>query len=161
MANELTLRGVSAQLKSVNCRKENHGDDKVPAVDLKLEMELDADQVAQLWGGLPLQLWHENNERTPLLPPGNEIALGETVFEEHRVEIGNEGVDDDWVLLGSAKISKARIVIVGGGIAKVTLRVQSDVGGDQTSELHERLGEWLAFTCHPRQQDMVGKAAAA
>ena len=73
--SELKLREVF-QLKNINLRPENHGDEKVLAVDLKVMGWVNADKIVPLFGLMKDEFDIESFKKPIIIFPSWKITTG-------------------------------------------------------------------------------------
>lgn len=144
---ELSIRKAEAELKNVNLRTENNGDERVLAVDLKLVANVSAKDVAPLFSDSPEQLDTMFDKGGNVLNP---------LFEQYyRVPIENiELVIDDLKPFRGGRVKKGmRMVPRNGRRFELKLTVQlSDV--PDIRPLAKRLNEEVKITIIERQQSL-------
>jgi len=150
---EITIKKAKAQLKNVNLRTENNGDEKVLAVDLKIEADIAAKDAAPLFSDAPDLLdavWDEG---------GNALS---SCFEYlYRVPIENiELCIDDLKPFKGGKVKKnMKLLPRDGKRFTVILSAQlSDV--TDVRPLAKRLHEEVVITIIERQQTLGLSAVA-
>lgn len=147
MKLEITINNAEAELKNVNLRTENNGDERVLAVDLKVLASIPAKDVAPLFSDAPDLLDTLYDEG------GNVLA---TCFEHiYRVPIENiELAIDDLKPFVGGKVKKGmKLIPRNGKRFEVMLTAQlSDVG--DVRPLAKRLHEEVKITIIERQQSL-------
>ncbi len=144
---EITINNAHAELKNVNLRTENNGDERILAVDLKVEALIPAKDVAPLFADSPDLL-------DTLYDEGGSVLA--TCFEHiYRVPIENiEFSIDDLKPFVGGKVKKGmKLIPRNGKQFAVTLTVQlSDVS--DVRPLAKRLHEEVQITIIERQQSL-------
>jgi hypothetical protein len=151
---ELTINKAVAQLKNVNLRTENNGDERVLACDLKIVADVDADDVRPLFLDTPDfldTLWDEKNQVL-----NHEIEL--------RLRLPIENVElqlDDLVAHKGGKVKKGTLLVPRNGkrfTMTATLQL-SDIA--DVRPLAKRLHEEVKVTIIERQQVLPVSSVAA
>lgn len=144
------LTGQRVRITSTNSRKETHGDDKVPAIDVGLEWHASNDALAMFDGRLKAALYQRAKAPPPDAPQGElELPvsdmpclrfpdLGPIKFnreiEGARLTIRSELFEP--IVLADCKVNKFSFECVEGGTTIVRFRVQQQrVGRDESGAL--------------------------
>lgn len=153
MKLEIKIKKANAELKNVNLRTENNGDERVLAVDLKVIANLAAKDCAPLFADSPDlldTLWDEG---------GNVLA---SCFEyTYRVPIENIElqIDDLKPFVGGKVKKNMKLIPRDGKRFQATLTAQlSDVG--DVRPLAKRLHEEVSINIIERQQTLDLSEAA-
>ena len=136
----LELDKATATLESVNLRMEKHGDEKIPAADLKLSVAQPADVLANFSPTLKNFLFH--TEGTLDLAGGMELRdshLGYPLTRDEEmtgatVQIGY-GVGEP-MTFQDAKVNGFRLTPHNGGTVVVGFRVQCRPTPEQVAKLY-------------------------
>ena len=158
---DLTLLN-NATLKGINNRVEYHGEDKVTAVDLSIEInDLEAgelDQLALDGNHYSTALWHEGSPRFPLL---NGMSISAKI-ENHSARVSIESADQlpvkdrGTVAITPAVIKKIKFMPKHHGLADVTLQVQGHVAGHELAKMVDQyLAERIQLSIEPIQQSLL------
>lgn len=150
---ELKIRKAHAELKNVNLRTENNGDERVLACDIKLKLDATAKEIAPLFADVPALL-------DTLYDEGGNVLSPEFQFV-YRVPIENITLAIDkmkeWK---GGKVKKNAILLPRNGRRmEVTLTIQFSGVGDirpMASRLH---GE-ISVTIIEQQESLALKDAA-
>lgn len=151
---EVEIKKAEAELKNVNLRTENNGDERVLAVDLKIIASIDAKAAAPLFADTPLLLDSLYDEG------GNVLA---SCFEFiYRVPIENVeiAIDDLKPFVGCKVKKNMKFIPRNGKRFEVTLTAQMTEVGD-IRPLAKRLHEEVRITISERQQTLPGLSEAA
>ena len=150
---EITINKAQAELKNVNLRTENNGDERVLAVDLKIVANISAEDVVPLFADSP-------NMLDSLYDDGGNVLA--TCFEYiYRVPIENVEIQvDDLKPFVGGKIKKGiKLIPTDGERFSVTMTAQlSDV--TDIRPLAKRLNENVHVTVIERQQSLDLEEAA-
>lgn len=121
---ELKIKKAHAELKNVNLRTENNGDDRVLACDLKLQLDATAKELAPLFADVP-------NLLDAIYDQGGDVLCPEFQLV-YRVPIENVEVTLDKLKpMKGGKIKKNAILLPRNGKRmQVTLTVQFSGVGD-------------------------------
>lgn len=144
---DLKIRKADAELKNVNLRTENNGDERVLAVDLKLVAFISAKEAAPLFEDAPAQLDSMFDKGGNVLNPLFEL--------KYRVPIENvDLVIDDLKTFKGGRVKKGMTMVPRNGKRfEIKLTVQlSDV--PDIRPLAKRLNEEVRLTIVERQQKL-------
>lgn len=148
------LERARATVKSVNLRAEKHGDDEVPAVDIKLALDRPSTDLAMFGPRLRTALFWRDPEQhpedlldgiDPMLELPNLVApelrgpfalSAEYVGAEVEIDYGLGGPSN--IVLETAKVNRLRVEPREGGSVELTLRVQA-------SRIDEKIAGRLAM----------------
>ena len=151
---ELKIEKAEAELKNVNLRTENNGEERVLAVDLKVHASVAAKHVAPLFADTPDFL------DTLFDKAGN--SLNPVVELTYRVPVENVEVKlDDLAAFKGGRLKKnMKLIPRNGERFDVTLTLQlSDV--KDVRPLAKRLHEEVKITIIERQHSLPGISKAA
>lgn len=151
---ELEIRKAFAELKNVNLRTENNGDERVLAMDLKIVANVEAKDVAPLFSDTPDLL------DTIYDKAGN--VLNPVVEFKYRVPIENiELTIDDLKPFKGGRVKKNMTLVPRNGRRfEITLTAQlTDVGDIRA--IAKRLHEEVKLSIIERQQSLGLKSVAA
>ena len=151
----LELSKATATLESVNLRTEKHGQDKVPAADLKISAAQSADVLANFSPTLKNFLFH--TEGTLDLAGGFALRdphLGYPLSRDEemtgaKVSIGY-GVGDP-MAFDDAKINTFKLTPMDGGTVVVGFRVQCRPTPEQVAKLYTLQETGIEFTLEPAE----------
>lgn len=145
----LEIEPRHCRFTNLNIRLEKHGDDDVPAVDLKFEdLMLRKDELNRLLGekfahDALFRAAKEGGLIEPLFPMLAPLAL-EDKFEDCTATVAF-GLNDDFTTeLEDVKFRGVRLKPVSGGMTAITLTVQYEL---DDSELMSSLTEFLGREC--------------
>lgn len=156
----LALQRMKATLSDVNPRAEKHGEETKMAADLKLEMNVSNDLLAEFAPTLKWSFYHKAesaqaelvedkthmpNLRYPLIgkvPFALEI-IGATVTVHH----GLGGKSD--LILGECKVNNFSFDMQEGGTVAIGCRVQAHPDAKQMGILCEKIQTPIEFTLEP------------
>ena len=144
---ELGIKKAEAELKNVNLRTENNGDERVLAVDLKLVASVPAKELAPLFEDSPESLDAMFDHGGNVLNPLFELR--------YRVSIENiELVIDDLKAFKGGRVKKGMLMVPRNGRRfELKLTVQlSDI--PDIRPLAKRLNEEVKITIIERQQSL-------
>ncbi|TFG81354.1 MAG: hypothetical protein E4G74_04280 [Erysipelotrichales bacterium] len=144
---ELKISKAQAQVKNVNLRTENNGDERVLAVDVKVVANVSAVEIAPLFQDTPQLL-------ESLFDKGGNI-LNPLVEFVYRVPVENiELTIDDLKPFKGGRVKKnTRMIPRNGSRFEVTMSLQlNDVGDIRT--LVKRLHEEVTISITERQQSL-------
>lgn len=150
---QLTITKADAELKNLNLRTENNGDERVLAVDLKVNANVKAIEVAPLFEDTP-------NMLDTLYDEGGNV-LNPVVQFSYRVPIENiELKIDDLKPFKGGKVKKnMKLIPRNGKRFEITLTVQiTDVL--DVRALAKRLHEEVKISITERQQSLGLSAVA-
>jgi len=133
----LELSSARAKVRSVNLRAEKHGDDGVPAVDIRLELDRPATDLAMFGPRLRAALfWRDPDADGDLLDdpdhmphlrcpemPGPFAVEHQLVGARVVLDYGLGGRSD--IALDAAKVNRIKVTPVEGGSVRMSLRVQA------------------------------------
>jgi hypothetical protein len=148
---ELKIRKADAELKNVNLRTENNGDERVLAVDLKIKANITSKEAAPLFADTPELI------KTLFDKGGNVLN---PVFEfKYRMPIENVEVQLDDKKYKGGKIKKnMKLIPRNGSRFEIMLTAQLTEPGD-VRPLAARLHEEVKITIIERQQSLDLQAA--
>ena len=144
---ELTIKNAQGELKNVNLRTENNGDERVLAVDLKILANISSEDVAPLFSDTP-------DMRATLFDKGGNV-LNPVVEFVYRVPVENIELqlDDLKPYVGGRVKKNMKLIPRNGNRFEVTLTAQiTDIGDVRT--LVKRLHEEVKITIIERQQSL-------
>lgn len=144
---ELNIKNAQGELKNVNLRTENNGDERVLAVDVKINASVAAEDVAPLFADTPDLV-------ATLFDKGGNV-LNPVVEFVYRVPIENiELTVDDLKPFKGGRVKKnAKLIPRNGGRFEVTITLQlTDVGDVRV--LAKRLHEEVKIAIIERQQSL-------
>ena len=144
---ELTIKNAQGELKNVNLRTENNGDERILAVDLKVLANIGTKDVSPLFSDTPEML-------ATLFDKGGNV-LNPVVEFIYRVPIENIelSLDDLKPFKGGRVKKNMKLIPRNGNRFEVTMTIQiTDVGDVRT--LVKRLHEEVKITIIERQQSL-------
>jgi hypothetical protein len=144
---ELKIKKAQGEVKNVNLRTENNGDERVLAVDVKVLANVAAADVVSLFEDTP-------NLLETLFDKGGNI-LNPLIEFIYRVPIENieVGIDELKPFVGGRVKKNMKLIPRNGNRFEVTMTVQlTDVGDVRT--LAKRLHEEVVITITERQQKL-------
>lgn len=144
---ELKIQKAHAELKNVNLRTENNGDERVLACDLKIKADCEAREIAGLFEDAPQFLDALYDETGQVLC--HEVAL------QYRIAIENVAVSiDNLAEWKGGKIKKnAMLIPRNGQRMEVTLTMQfSDV--KDVNKIAKRLHDEISITITEQQETL-------
>jgi hypothetical protein len=144
---ELKIQKAQAELKNVNLRTENNGDERVLAVDLKINANVAASDVAPLFQDTPELL-------NTLYDAGGNV-LNPVVEFIYRVPVENiELTVDELKSFVGGKVKKnMKLIPRNGSRFEITMTVQL-TGVTDVRALASRLHEEVKITITERQQSL-------
>lgn len=138
---------ANAEIKNLNCRVETHGDDLVPAIDVKLLLlGVPVDKISTLCPEIKKRFYN-----------GPQVAVGEVnpLTVGHKVENLKVAIGD--VVLNGADVKKgARIHLLPNHLANVEATVQGEHHGDTAVALLKMLRTEALTTISERQLQVAG-----
>lgn len=144
---ELKIANAQGEMKNVNLRTENNGDERILAVDLKLNASVAANELAPLFQDTPDLV-------ATLFDKGGNV-LNPVVEFVYRVPIENiELTVDDLKPFKGGRVKKnMKLIPRNGSRFEVTMTLQlTDVGDVRT--LAKRLHEEVKISITERQQSL-------
>lgn len=149
--SNLDIAGLEATITSINLRKENHGDERVLACDVKLALDIDKELADTLLGGMRLSDSYWNEAGVPKLH--GVVVKSPVEFDEHKVVfsscIGNHHVA---TMIGN--VNKVMIEPQVGHAAECVMRVQAEVEKEVVANLSEYIKNDLAVAISPMTEAM-------
>ena len=144
---ELNIKNAQAEIKNLNLRTENNGDERILATDIKIVANVSVKEIAPLFVDTPELL-------NTLFDKGGNV-LNPVVEFIYRVPIENIEItiDDLKVFKGGRVKKNMKMVPRNGSRFEITMSVQlTDVGDIRT--LAKRLHEEVKVTIIERQQSL-------
>jgi len=168
---QLELTEVNALLTSVNPRSEMHGEDKVPAGDLKLKVQLSNDCLAMFHPQLKSMLYHfdikqaedddlvekakeQENGYAPHLRFAEIPSIswkGEMVGAKVTIHSGIEKKSD--IVLDPCNVNAVSLEPQNGGTVIVTFRVQTHPDEKQFGKLCGMIGTDIKVSVEPPKSE--------
>lgn len=151
----LELSKANATLEDLNLRTEKHGQDKVPAADLKISAPSDADVLANFSPTLKSFLFHTDGTLDlaggfALRDPHMQLPIGrDEEMTGATVKIGY-GVGDPMVF-DDAKVNGFKLTPMEGGTVVVVFRVQCRPTPEQVAKLYTLQETGIEFTLEPAE----------
>lgn len=167
----LQLTNVQAKLASFNPRAEKHGDENVPAGDLKFELRTHSSVLDAFDKSFRPFLFRKpdlEGEQQPLLEGDTLTALAKpnlkplTIDEKFtgytlRISRGLEA--SDGLHLVDVEVSNFKIEPISGGSVSLTFSATVHPDADEAGELCSLIQEIVDITLEPPQADKQRKAA--
>ncbi len=154
-----SLESQAAKLAHINVREEKHGDDPVPAVDLKITMDVPNTFLSQLHETLRWSLYDRaaNEElidkdhlpvlRYNLLEPLRWTGeMKEAICTFHH----DEGSNRDSVIVG--KVNALELEPLEGGTVRCRFRIQAVVSSHEIGTLSGMLGKDVVISVEPEDK---------
>lgn len=161
-----------AQLKSVTPRTEMHGEEKVVALSLRLELTAPNTILDLLSTKLrhALYMQVEGQEQLPGVEPSTPL-LRFDAFDHHAIKACFEGwtlfvdhgVDeDDPIALGGCKVDAFRLEALQGGTVKLAFRVgTNDISSEEIGVLCGKLGSEISITLRAPEKPVAAIDASS
>lgn len=146
------LSRQNATLANLNVRTELHGEDRVPAADLKLEFGLTADDLA-LFSPTLRASWYDKQSK--LLAPevdGPFDVHGKVVGATVIVHFGVGGKSD--IVLGVCEVDQYKLQPADGGSVLFYCRVKCMPDKKQIGELYELQQLQIEVSIEPAQAEL-------
>lgn len=148
----LSLTKEPAKLTNLNVRVELHGEDVVPAADMKLEIPLTIEDLAQFSPTLRAS-WYDKQAK--LLAPevdGPFDIHGKIVGATVTVHLGLGGKSD--LVLGGCEVDQYKLEPIDGGSVTFYCRVKCRPDKKQIGELYELQQCLLEVSIEPAQAEL-------
>ena len=150
-----SLKKQQVKLIDVNLRAELHGEEPVPAADLKIEMTASNDTLAEFHPTLKWSLYDKNGQDlvdkvnkdsvTKQRYPAMSGFSWDLSLEHQAVKIHVPGSKED-IVFGDCKVDAFRIDPKDGGSVDITFRVQLHPQEKQVGKLHTILKKAVEIT---------------
>ena len=148
------MKKTSSILKSVNPRKENHGEDLVLATDLKLQVVMPGSiltEITDTKAAWDFFCWDKSSEE--VRPNGVDHFALEARFDDHVLHIF---VGDKTMTFEGVTLKKFKAKPIDGKRVEMTFQAQIYPVKDQIAMLANVLMEQIKIKIdEPRQQDLV------
>lgn len=151
------LDSQAAKLAHINVREEKHGDDPVPAYDLKIKMDVPNTFLSQLHPTLKWSLYDKaptvdavDDSHMPVL----RYALLEPVrwkgeMKEAMITVHDANGEGAKSLVFSASVNDLLLDCRDGGTVSATFRIQAVLTGFMISQLVGQLGKDIVLSVEP------------
>lgn len=152
---QLKFKGATATLENVNLRTEKSGQDKIPAIDLKITCAQGADVLSNFTPTLKALLFDENGPK--------DLAGGVSIRDPHLGYplVRDEEMTGATVTIGygvgapmvfqDAKVNSFRLTPHDGGTVIIGFRVQARASKEQVGNLYEMQETGIEFTLEPAE----------